>query len=113
MLACLFSGLSGCGGGGSSSPASPPPGISAPPSPTGLSAVAGDGQVSLKWSASATAVSYAVQRSTTGGGPFTAVATTASLSYADAGLLNGTTYYYEVAAVNSGGSSAYSAAVPP
>ena len=112
LLICLVTGLSACGGGGSSSPASPPPGISAPPSPTGLSAVPGEGQVSLKWSASATAVSYAVQRGTAGAGPFTAVTTTTSLSYSDAGLQNGTTYYYEVAAINSGGSSAYTAAVP-
>ncbi|HEY3320739.1 MAG TPA: endo-1,3-alpha-glucanase family glycosylhydrolase [Planctomycetota bacterium] len=79
----------------------------APAAPTNLTATAGNSQVSLSWSASSGATSYSVERSTTSGGPYTAVAnglTTAS--YADTALANGTTYYYVACAWNAAGESA-------
>ena len=87
-----------------------PGGGAPPPTPTGLAATAGSGQVSLSWSASAGASSYNVYRGTSAGGESaTAYATgITTASYADTSVTNGTTYYYEVKAVNTGGTSGYS-----
>src|SRR5207244_5153571 len=77
---------------------------STPPAvPTNVTATAGNGQVTLSWSASSGATSYNVKRSTTSGGPYTTVASPTTTSYTDTGLTNGTTYYYVVTAVNTGG----------
>jgi hypothetical protein len=90
-----------CGGGGSGSG-----GGTTPPSiPTGLTASAGNTQVSLTWSASSGATSYHVKRGTTSGGPYTQVAAPTTNTYTDTGLTNGTPYYYVVSAVNEGGES--------
>ena len=83
----------------------------APPVPSGLQATAGNAQVMLTWMASAGATSYTLSRSTQAGGPWTQVATPASNAYTDTGLTNGTQYFYVVAAVNTGGTSANSAPV--
>ena len=73
----------------------------APPSaPTGVTPTAGDGQISLAWTASPGATLYRVSRNTTGTGTFTQIATPASSSYLDRTLVNGTKYYYVVAASN-------------
>src|SRR5208337_95313 len=84
---------------------------SAPSAPTGLTATAGNSTVVLSWNASSGATSYNVYRgTTTGGESVTAIVTSiTSVSYSDTGLTNGTKYYYKVAAVNSGGTSALSA----
>lgn len=95
---CNSSSTSG-GGGGTTQP---------PATPAGLQATAGNAQVSLSWTASSGATSYAVKRSMTNGGPYTQIATPSGTTYTDTGLTNGTTYYYVVAAVNSAGSSANS-----
>ena len=44
--------------------------------PTGLTATAGDQQVSLSWNAVPAATSYNVKRSTTNGGPYLTIAST-------------------------------------
>jgi hypothetical protein len=86
-----------------------PPTSGPPSAPAGLTATAGSGQVSLSWASSFAATSYNVYRSTTNGGPYTAIATNLTItSYADTWLNNGTTYYYVVTAVNSFGESSYS-----
>jgi len=82
----------------------------APSAPTGLGATAGNTQVALGWTASSGATSYNVYRGTSAGGESaTAIATgITTTSYTNTGLTNGTTYYFEVKAVNASGSSSYS-----
>ena len=88
----------------------------APSAPQSLAAKAGDGSVSLTWTAPASnggaAVSgYNIYRGTSADGEGgTAVGTVSgtTLSFTDTGLTNGTTYYYTVKAVNSAGTSAAS-----
>ena len=80
-----------------------------PAAPTGLQATAGNAQVSLKWNASTGATSYHVKRSTSNGGPYnTAVASPTATNYVDTTVINGTTYYYVVSALNLSGESANS-----
>ncbi|MGO8671962.1 MAG: choice-of-anchor tandem repeat GloVer-containing protein, partial [Capsulimonadaceae bacterium] len=80
-----------------------------PAVPTGLTATPGDTQVSLSWSSSSGATSYYVYRGTaTGGESATPVGTATGTTYTDTGLTNGVAYYYKVAAVNGGGTSAES-----
>jgi len=81
----------------------------APAAPTGLTATAGNVQVSLTWTASSGAISYNVKRGTTTGGPYTQVSSVTVPSFLDTGLTNGTTYFYVVSAVNSIGESRNSA----
>ncbi len=90
------------------------PSLSAPSTPTGLTATGtSSSTMSLAWTASTGATSYIVYRSTSASGPFTtSVGTPAASSFSDSGLTASTTYYYEVAAVNSVGTSANTAAVP-
>jgi fibronectin type 3 domain-containing protein len=91
----------------SATPSAP---LTAPATPTGLHATGGNAQVSLSWSASTSAASYNVKRSTANGGPYnTAVASPTVTNYTDTTVTNGTTYYYVVSAVNSAGQSANSA----
>ena len=74
------------------------------PAPTNLTVTATNyGLVSLAWSMSAGATSYNVKRSPSHLGPYATVASSASISYNDTNVINGTTYYYVVTAVNAGG----------
>ncbi len=82
----------------------------APAPPTNLAAAAGDGVVDLSWTASASdggsAISgYEVWRGTASGGESLLTSLGVQTSYSDAAVTNGTTYYYEVKAVNDVGSS--------
>ena len=84
----------------------------APSAPTGLVATPGNGSVALTWTASAGATSYSIYRGTASGAEGTTpVGTSASNSFTDTGLTNGTTYYYKVTASNSAGTSAQSSEV--
>lgn len=77
-----------------------------PAAPTYLGATRGDEQVSLTWTAPALATGYIVSRSTTSGSGFVPVANVGnSNSFTDTGVINGTTYYYVVAATNADGVS--------
>ena len=87
------------------------------PAPTILNVTTNYGQVTLTWSTSAGATSYNVKRSPSSGGSYTTIATNiTSTSYTDTGVSNGTTYYYVVSAVNTGGegpNSSEVSATPP
>lgn len=98
-------GCGGYGGGGTGGG-----GGSAPSIVTGLTATAGDAQVSLHWTASMGATGYYVKRSTTSGAE-TQIAAQAGASYNDTAVTNGTKYFYVVAAHNSYGTSADSSEV--
>jgi fibronectin type 3 domain-containing protein len=95
----------GGGESGNSTEASATPQAPAPAAPTGLTATPGNAQVALSWTASTDATSYNVKRATVSGGPYTTVASPTSTTFTDTALTNGTTYYYVVTAVNSGGES--------
>src|SRR5581483_2836561 len=91
----------------------------APSVPTGLTAIPGNGSVTLNWNASAGANYYTIQRSTivnngVGGyvtlGTITLNNTTTGTTYTDATPSNGSIYNYFVSAANAGGSSSNSAA---
>ena len=78
--------------------------------PASLTASAGNGSVSLSWSAVAGATSYHVQRGTISGGRYaTLQAGVAGTSFTDNTTANGMTYYYVVTAMLSGSESAPSA----
>jgi fibronectin type 3 domain-containing protein len=86
---------------------------SPPAAPTGATATAGAGKVTLGWTASSGATSYNVYRSTTAGGEGTTAYATGvtTTAYTDTAVTAGTAYYYKVAAVNSAGTSAQSTEV--
>jgi beta-galactosidase len=86
------------------------PQAQAPPTPSGLGATAGTGQVVLTWTASTGATSYNVKRSTTSGGE-TTITNVTGVTYTDTNVVNGTTYYYMVSATNASGESVNSGEV--
>lgn len=71
--------------------------------PTQLTAVPGNNQVVLSWSAVAGATSYNVKRSTVNGGPYDTIVASnvTNPTYTDSSVVNGTVYYYVVTAVNA------------
>ena len=81
--------------------------VAPPPSPLALvvTEVPAGGALDLAWqpAAGAPPAAYRVFRSLTSGGPFTAVVDTTAASQRDVGLVNGTTYFYEVAALDAAG----------
>ena len=84
----------------------------APTAPQSLAAVAGDGSVNLSWAAPTSdggspITGYSIYRGTSAGGESaTPIATNVKTStYADTGRVNGTRYFYTVAAVNAVGTS--------
>jgi hypothetical protein len=88
---------------------------SAPGQVTGLAAVAGDGQVSLTWTAPASGgaaiTDYVIERQL-GGGAFAVVADGVGVGtvFVDTGRSNGVVHGYRVSAVNGVGTGAVSAA---
>jgi alpha-tubulin suppressor-like RCC1 family protein len=76
-----------------------------PVAPSGVSAVGGDAQVTVKWDAVAGASSYSIYWSTTAGAKGTRISGIPGTFYTHAGLSNGVAYYYVVCAVNDGGES--------
>ncbi|MCL5733450.1 MAG: carboxypeptidase regulatory-like domain-containing protein [Patescibacteria group bacterium] len=67
--------------------------------PTGVTASAGNAQVTISWNAVSGAAYYEIFRQSVG------IATTTAVSYADTGLSNGTAYSYAVEAFDSAGSN--------
>lgn len=78
--------------------------------PQNLVAEQADGNILLTWSGSLGATSYNIQRGTDGVN-FTDLATSTTAQYLDSLPGVGTMYYYQVAAVNSSGTSTYSSIV--
>ena len=91
--------------GGTGTATAPAAFISAP---SGLTAKAGKGQVSLNWNAVSGAISYSVMRSGTSGGPYARIASISATNYSDEGLASGTTFYYAVSSSNGNVDSANS-----
>jgi kumamolisin len=85
---------------------------SSPNQPIGLTAISGNGTITLSWTASTGASSYNVYRGTVSGGegstPIKSGIT--ATTYTDSAT-NGVTYYYEVSATNSDGTSSPSTEV--
>ncbi|MCG8453629.1 MAG: cadherin-like beta sandwich domain-containing protein [Spirochaetales bacterium] len=82
------------------------------PVPTGVTAVAGNQQITLSWSSVTGATEYQIYRAS-GGNPAARVTTTpatlTSTTYIDTGLTNGTAYTYTVRAISATESSVDSA----
>ena len=78
------------------------------PAPTNLAATPGNGTIALQWTTSSRAQSYNVYEGTASGGeatmPVQSGITTNSVTIT--GLANGQLYFYKIAAVNGGGTSA-------
>ncbi len=93
-------------GGGTTSP-------TIPAAPAGLAASPSAGRVSLSWGTVAGATGYDVFRAASALGPFAKLtaAPQAATTYADGAVAAGTTYWYQVRAVNAAGTSAPSATV--
>ena len=85
----------------------PPPPKSVPV----VSAVAGNGKVTLTWSEVPGAPSYSIYRSTTGAFIGLPIGTTTETTFRNGGLANDTTYFFTVAAHNIGGEGPRAAAV--
>ena len=91
------------------------PGNGPPGAPSGLSVVAGDGQLALSWNAPAfgggsAITNYRVYRGTAPGGESFLTDTGTTRSFVDSSVANGTTYYYKVTAENGNGEGALSSA---
>ena len=96
------------GGEGS---ASAPVSLQALAAPANVTATAGLSSVALSWTASPGAATYIVRRAIASSGPFTTlVSSLAATSTNDTTAVNGTTYYYTVAAVGPAAESAPTAA---
>ena len=105
--------VNAAGSSGFSSAVSITPALPKPAAPSGLTAVAGNSEVTLTWNASANAASYTITRATNSG-LTSNVQTFGGISkttYIDTTVTNGTPYYYAVSATNASGTSANSAVV--
>ncbi len=95
--------LAGCSRGGSGVPFVAAPGPAPGHQPVlSVSAVAGNGNVTLDWSSIADATEFAIYSSNSATDPGSFIASVSSLStqYVDAAVVNGNTYYYTIEALN-------------
>jgi hypothetical protein len=110
----IVSAVNGAGESAASSPAAsatPTATTAVPSAPTNVQASAGNGQVSLSWTASTGATTYKVYWSTSPAVSETSyigVVSTSFVSTVVSGLSNSTSYYFIVSAVNTAGESAAS-----
>lgn len=97
-----------------------PPGISTPTAPRDFIAISGDRQATISWSApesngGSAIVAYTLSRGPSADGPWSTLVTTSGPTiHTDAGLINGTAYWYRVTATNSigEGASAVASVIP-
>jgi len=90
--------------------AAPPPPNGAPYAASGLTASLSNNTVALSWTAGSGATSYMLYRAAESGYESTTLVVSGitGTSYTDTNLNSGTTYYYQVVAVNSSGPSGFS-----
>lgn len=106
LLFALSIVLTACSGGGGGD------GTPAPAAPTGVTAQAGDGQVTVSWNAVSEATSYNIYWNNAAGVTTTDTKVVGAASpYVHTPCTNGTPYYYVVTAVNDSGESGLSAEV--
>jgi len=75
--------------------------LTPPAAPTGLSVIsASPAGIELDWDAVADAALYEVGRADGSGGPYEAIAQTSTEAYTDTSVVEGTTYYYVVVAID-------------
>jgi len=80
--------------------------VAPPPAPAGVTATAGDHQVTIDWTPVPEATSYKLYRTTVSGRTGTAIASNlTAASHLDTTVDNGPTYFYYVVALNDGGQS--------
>jgi fibronectin type 3 domain-containing protein len=77
--------------------------IALPAQVTGLTAVAGDGQIGVSWLATPGAAVYTVYQGTQPGGESVVATGLTNAYFSPTGVTNGTTYYFRVAAINTSG----------
>ena len=106
----LVCGSNEAGEGPDSPPIQATVAVPPPAAPTGLTAEANPGKVSLKWTASPGATSYRVKRGSTDGTQ-TTIGSVEATFLEDASVTAGVSYGYVVVAVGRGGESPDSAAV--
>jgi hypothetical protein len=83
-----------------------------PPPPTGLVVTVGNHRVRLTWLPDAGASTYSIYRGTSPSSySKIAIVSSPATSFQDAGLTNGTTYYYMLTASNSAGTSPSSVSI--
>ncbi len=82
-----------------------------PPVVSGLTAAAGNSQVTLNWNTIVGATNYNIKRSLVSGGPYSLVGGSGQTNYTDTGLANDIAWYYVVSTLSPGGESANSVQV--
>ena len=82
-----------------------------PSAPSNVILQTGNGQNLVSWNLSIGATSYSIQRSVDGIS-FVSVGTATTNTYLDTSVVVGTSYWYQVASVGVGGTSAYTACYP-
>ena len=75
------------------------------PVPTGLSATATLGKITLAWTPGAGVTSYSMRRSLVSGGPYSEIATPTAATFDDTNVTDGVTYFYVVVARDASGDS--------
>lgn len=81
-----------------------------PATPSGLSVSAGDGTIGVSWSSVSGASSYNILRGLSAGS-LSQIGTSATNSFTDNTVVNGTVYYYAIQSVSAGGTSSSSSSL--
>ncbi len=101
----IVTAVNSSGAGAPSSEVSATPALAPPSVPSGVTAVAGNGLVSLTWNGASGAATYNVKYGTAPGLYSNTISGLTGTTTQVSGLSNGTTYYFVVSASNAGGQS--------